>query len=84
MHIIGVVTDRHMQIISLMNTDRPDFIHQYDVYHVAKSVTKKLTKAGQKKNCEQLLLWVQSISNHLWWCCSTCHGDEVVNCIVEV
>ena len=84
MHIIGVATDRHVQIASFMKTDRPDLIHQYDVFHVAKSVTKKLTKAGQKRNCEQLLPWMQSISNHLWWCCSTCHGDEVVNVIVEV
>ena len=49
--------------------------HQYDVWHMAKSVTKKLTKKAKAKYCGQLYPWIQSFSNHLWWAAQTCDGD---------
>ena len=30
---------------------------------------------GKQKHCKQLLPWIQSISNHLWWSVQTCNGD---------
>ena len=49
--------------------------HQYDVWHLAKSVAKQSTQKGKQKKCEQLLPWIQSISNHLWWGTQTCNWD---------
>ena len=31
-----LVTDRHKQIEKWMKTDKPDIMHKYDVWHVAK------------------------------------------------
>ena len=57
-----------------MKSDYPYISHQYDVWHMAKGVVKQLTQKGKLKHCERLLLWIQSISNHLWWAAQTCNG----------
>ena len=70
-----IATDRHRGVDSLMKSDYPSINHQYDVWHLAKSVVKQLTQKGKQRKCEQLLPWIQSISNHLWWAAQTCNGD---------
>ena len=73
-----LATDRHRQISAVMRADYPNIIHQYDVWHVSKSVTKKLTKEGIKNGHSSLLPWIQSISNHLWWSAKTCNSNPDV------
>ena len=53
--ISTIATDRHTGVASLMRTDNPYIDHQYDVWHLAKSVTKKLRKKAKTKHCGQLL-----------------------------
>ena len=50
--------------------------HEYDVWHVAKNIVKKITEKAKSKKHEALLPWIRSISNHFWWCCCKCEGDE--------
>ena len=46
------------------------------VWHMAKSVVKLLAQKGKLKDCEQLLPWIQFISNYLWRrVVQTCNGD---------
>ena len=73
-----LTTDRHVTITARMRTEFPKIIHQYDVWHLSKSVTKKLTKKAKKKCNEELLPWIQSVSNHLWWSVATCDGNTSV------
>ena len=75
-HIEVVATDRHVSIKSDMKKNYPDIDHQFDVWHLAKSVTKKLTEKAKKKECSELSPWIKSVSNHLWWCADTCEGDK--------
>ena len=70
-----IATDRHRGVGALMKTDYPYITHQYDVWHMAKSVVKQLTQKGKLKHCERLLPWIQSISKHFWWAAQTCNGD---------
>ena len=70
-----LTTDRHTQITSEMRKKYPTIIHQYDVWHLSKWVTKKLRKKAKKKGNEKLCEWIQSVSNHLWWCAQTCGGN---------
>ena len=51
-------TDRHTGFASLMKTDYPHIQHQCDVWHLAKSVTKKLGMKAKTKHCGQLLPWI--------------------------
>ena len=69
-----LTTDRHTTITAKMRTVFPTINHQYDLWHLSKWVTKKLTKKAKKKDCEELTAWIQCISNHLWWCAATCNG----------
>ena len=36
---------------------------------------KKLTKARKQRGCDDILPWIKSVSNHLWWACQTCDGN---------
>ena len=73
-----LTTDRHTTITAKMRTVFPTIDHQYDVWHLSKWVTKKLSKKAKKKGCEELTAWIQCISNHLWWCAATCNGQAEV------
>ena len=82
MPVSTVATDRHVSITALMGNGPKgeprykDIDHQYDVWHLAKSVKKRLRAAAKKKGCEKLEMWMQSLSNHLWWCAASCEGDS--------
>ena len=69
-NIRSLATDRHTTITAEMTV--PSIIHQYDVWHLSKWVTKKLTEKAKKKGNEPLFKWIKCVSNHLWWCSQTC------------
>ena len=69
-----LATDRHPGISKYMKElDEEDL--EYDLWHVAKSVKKKLFKASKKKGCAEIAPWIKSISDHLWWCSETSKGN---------
>ena len=74
-NISCITTDRHTSITSTMANDFSHIKHQYDVWHLSKSVVKKLNKKAKLKKYQELAPWIQSISNHLWWCAATCNGN---------
>ena len=67
-----LTTERHTTISAKMRSNYPTITHQYDVWHISKWITKKLTKKAKKKGCEELLPWIRSVSNHFWWSAATC------------
>ena len=82
-----IATDRHVFISSTMNKNHTHISHQYDVWHLPKSTTKKLSKKANLEGNEDLLPWRSlemkiscQISNHLWWCSSSCNqnAEELV------
>lgn len=70
-----LTTDRHTQVTSQLQKNYPSIIHQYDVWHLAKWVTKKLTKKAKTKANMELQPWIKSVSNHLWWSAKECNND---------
>ncbi|XP_048010409.1 uncharacterized protein LOC125244363 [Megalobrama amblycephala] len=52
--------------------------HEFDPWHVAKGVSKKLAIVAKRKDCEGLGEWIPSIVNHLRWRAQTCEGDAEV------
>ena len=70
-----IATDRHISINSAMNKKYTHIKHQFDVWHLAKSVVKKLTQKALVKENRDLLPWVPSVSRHLWWSAGTCAGN---------
>jgi len=68
-------TDRHVGFRSLMKEKYLVINHQFYVWHFAKNVTKKLHRKAQKKGATELMPWIHSINNHLYWCSHTCRGN---------
>ncbi|KAM3612910.1 uncharacterized protein V6R79_016823, partial [Siganus canaliculatus] len=73
-----VTTDCHPSFRKIMRVSYPDLRQQYDPWHVAKGIKEKVMAAGEKKECQDLLLWVKSIANHLLFSCQTSGGDEAI------
>lgn len=73
------ISDRHRSIAKWIRECRKDTTHYYDIWHVAKSITKKLVKACKEKGCEIISYWIQGIKKHLYWCAtSTKAGFEAL------
>ena len=50
-HVKVVATDRHVSKKSDIKKNYPNVNHQFNVWHLAKSVTKQLKEKGKKKDC---------------------------------
>ena len=57
--VITFVSDRHRGIAKWLKTSQPQTTHYFDIWHVAKSVNKKLLKASQEKGCEVIKDWMR-------------------------
>ncbi|KAJ8885265.1 hypothetical protein PR048_011462 [Dryococelus australis] len=68
------VSDRHCGIHKLMRTKYPSITHEFDVWHLSKSLAKKLKAIG--KHSYLIQAWSQSIINNLWWSSKACDNNE--------
>ena len=75
-NVATVATDRHVGIKKAMREEYPEVLHQFDVWHISKSISKKLLGKSKRKECADLGPWVKSITNHLWWSAANCKEDE--------
>lgn len=80
MNITLLATDRNPSIAKLLRQNYPRINHQYDLWHISKSVTKRLHNASKVKGNEILDLWLRGIVNHLWWSSATCDGNDDLLC----
>ncbi|XP_033103584.1 uncharacterized protein LOC117106294 [Anneissia japonica] len=77
--IQALVTDRHAQVAKWIRENLKDIQHYYDVWHVAKSLGKRVRAIGKEKDCEVVQEWARSINNHVYWVASsTPSGDRCV------
>uniref|UniRef100_A0A8B8BZW4 Uncharacterized protein LOC111114388 n=1 Tax=Crassostrea virginica TaxID=6565 RepID=A0A8B8BZW4_CRAVI len=72
----ALVTDRHGMVKKYMRTEHPDKKHYFDVWHLAKGISKKLDLAAKKRDCEDIRLWVKSSVNHCYWVAASSGDDE--------
>ena len=83
--IASITTDRHPQVQKYLKTDETvtafSIRHFYDVWHIAKSVKKRIEKQSQQSEYRELLQWKNTVTNHLYWCAATSDGDGAM--IVE-
>ena len=62
------VSDRYLGIAKWIKDHQRGTQHFYDIWHVARSICKKVTQAAKEKGFERLQLWVKGIKRHLYWC----------------
>ena len=60
------VSDRHRGIAKWIREACKDTTHYYDIWHVARSITKKLLKASKEKGCIVIKDWMKGIRLHLY------------------
>lgn len=65
------ISDRHAGIAKWVRETQGGTKHFFDIWHVARSVTKKMMKAGKEKGCEVILQWIKGVRNHLYWCATS-------------
>ncbi|XP_073451735.1 uncharacterized protein [Aquarana catesbeiana] len=70
-----ITTGRHSGIKKFLRSQYSNIQHKYDLWHLAKSVERKLQAASKEANCAQLSAWVVPAKNHLLWSASTCDQD---------
>ena len=73
--IASITTDRHKSIRKILREKYPEILHQFDIWHFAKNISKKLHKKAKLKKHKALKPWIRSIINHFWWACATCGKD---------
>ena len=62
------VSDRHRGIAKWVREKCLHTVHYFDIWHVARSVSKKLLSTSKVKGCEQIRKWMKGIRRHLYWC----------------
>lgn len=65
------VSDRHRGVAKWIRESFSSVKHFFDIWHVARTITKKLLQAAKEKDCERINRWISSIRNHLYWCATT-------------
>lgn len=73
--ISQLTTDRHAGIRKMMSSNYDHIDHQFDVWHIAKNIRKRLTEKAKRKSTQALFKWIKSINNHTWWCPSSSHNN---------
>eukprot|EP00057_Strongylocentrotus_purpuratus_P021998 XP_011676472.1 PREDICTED: uncharacterized protein LOC105444208 [Strongylocentrotus purpuratus] len=76
--VAELVTDAHPTISCILKRDYPEVIHSWDVWHGAKNLGKKISKASTLAANRRLRFWTKHVVNHFWWCAETCKGDDGV------
>ena len=71
----SLTTNRHIKIRKFMREEYSHVLHQFDIWHVGKSIKKEIAKLGKKTDNQHLFECLKSIINHFWWCCASCNGD---------
>ncbi|XP_064598560.1 uncharacterized protein LOC135464916 [Liolophura sinensis] len=74
LNIKSLITDRHVMVKKFMKGEE-EIIHNFDVWHFAKGVSKKLEGLAKKKGAEAIKPWIKSVSTHLYWAASTSAND---------
>ena len=70
-------TDRHVGVRKLHKDiyAQQGIKHEFDVYHLAAHVRRKLKELAKKPKLRRIQPWIRSLVNHLWWSAATCDGN---------
>ncbi|XP_065068028.1 uncharacterized protein LOC135693461 isoform X1 [Rhopilema esculentum] len=62
------VSDRHTGIAKWIKDHQTRTRHFYDIWHVARSICRKIAQAAKEKGLGRLQHWIKGIRRHLYWC----------------
>ncbi|XP_053553582.1 uncharacterized protein LOC128644937 [Bombina bombina] len=76
--IMAIATDRQVAIRKIMQEEYREINHQFDLWNYTKTIHKKLTLIARKTENHQLMPWIPSIINHLWYSAAYCEGNIIL------
>ncbi|XP_015749236.1 PREDICTED: uncharacterized protein LOC107329014 isoform X2 [Acropora digitifera] len=62
------ISDRHRGIAKWIRECQAACPHYFDIWHVARPISKAMIKLGKEKGWEKIADWVKGTRNHLYWC----------------
>lgn len=65
------ISDWHQSVAKWIRESCPSTNHYFDIWHVARKITKKLLKASKENGCEVISSWIRGIRKHLYWCATS-------------
>ena len=65
------VSDWHRGIAKWIRENCVNTRHYYDIWHVARSLAKKLLSLSKEKGCEIIKHWMKGIRRHIYWCATS-------------
>ena len=63
-----LTADQHQQVRTYIKKDKPNINHQFDIWHVVKSIKRKLAAEAKKSKCQDLDFRVESIKSIINFC----------------
>ena len=66
--IATFISDRHRGIAKWVRESQPDTKHFFDIWHVARTIAKKMLAASKERGCKAIKGWIRGVRNHLYWC----------------
>lgn len=69
--VVVFISDRHRGIAKWIRESQPGCAHFFDIWHIARSIGKKMLQLGKEKGCEKIADWVKGVRNHLYWCATS-------------
>ena len=74
--IITFVSDRHRSIAKWIRENQPGTSHFFDIWHVARSICKKMLQVSKEGGCEKIKEWTKGVRRHLYWCATSSHSHS--------
>uniref|UniRef100_T1JEN1 Transposase IS204/IS1001/IS1096/IS1165 DDE domain-containing protein n=1 Tax=Strigamia maritima TaxID=126957 RepID=T1JEN1_STRMM len=56
-NVKALVTDRHISIRKMLREDYPEIKHFLDIWHISKSLSKKIDAIAKQKKCKTIGEW---------------------------
>lgn len=65
------ISDRHRGIAKWMRNSHPTIKHFFDIWHIVKSVVKKMLKVSKEQGCQVIAEWTRGVRSHIYWCATS-------------
>lgn len=65
------ISDRHRGIATWIRESQARTAHFFDIWHIARSITKAMLKLSKGSGCDKIKDWIKGVRNHLYWCATS-------------
>ena len=71
-----LIADRHLGVNKWLRESCPAVQHEFDMWHVAKGLKKKILKKAGLKGNEAMWIWMKPMTTHMYNCVMASTSQE--------